>query len=99
MPVSNAVEQDRLAKIAATVTPEDPVAIMYTSGTTGRPKGVVLDHLGLINKSMVCHQTSGDFGRRQTLSVFPAFSHVRQYLHCTGGTSEGRSPDHALQEI
>ena len=41
------------------VAPEDPVAIMYTSGTTGVPKGVMLDHLGLINKSLASAKRQG----------------------------------------
>jgi fatty-acyl-CoA synthase len=69
----NAVKQDRLVKISATVTPEDPVAIMYTSGTTGRPKGVVLDHLGLINKSMVATERQGISAEDRLCLFFPLF--------------------------
>jgi len=67
------VDQEALLKISNAVNPEDPVAIMYTSGTTGRPKGVVLDHLGLINKSMVSTERQGISADDRLCLFFPLF--------------------------
>ena len=64
---------DTLAKISGAINPEDPVAIMYTSGTTGQPKGVVLDHLGLINKSMVSTDRQGISEEDRLCLFFPLF--------------------------
>ncbi len=55
------------------IRPEDPVAIMYTSGTTGIPKGVVLDHLGLLNKSLVSTKRQGLTPEDRLCLFFPLF--------------------------
>jgi len=55
------------------ISPEDPVAIMYTSGTTGKPKGVVLDHLGLINKSLASTERQEITDTDRLCLFFPLF--------------------------
>jgi len=62
-----------LDRIAREVNPEAPVSIMYTSGTTGAPKGVVLDHLGLINKSMHATARQGISEKDRLCLFFPLF--------------------------
>ncbi len=42
------VTDDVLTARAATARPEDPATIVYTSGTTGRPKGCVITHSNLL---------------------------------------------------
>ena len=69
----DAVARDTLAQAAEAVQPQDPVAIMYTSGTTGQPKGVVLDHPGLINKSMVATERQGIMAADRLCLFFPLF--------------------------
>lgn len=66
-------DSDSLGKVEKEQRPDDPIAIMYSSGTTGNPKGVVLDHLGLVNKSLFSTQRQGIDGMDRLCLFFPLF--------------------------
>jgi fatty-acyl-CoA synthase len=67
------VSDQALAEKARAVQAKNPMAIMYTSGTTGQPKGVVLDHFGLVNKSMVGTERQGITAEDRLCLFFPLF--------------------------
>lgn len=62
-----------LEALEGQIDPESTLAVMYTSGTTGRPKGVVLDHLALVNKSMASTERQGIGPEDRLCLFFPLF--------------------------
>ena len=61
---------------AATVDPGRDVAVLlYTAGTTGRPKGVALTHRNLLANALQCRAwfTKASPGRDRILAVLPFF--------------------------
>ena len=73
MEMGDGVDLKTLAQRENEITPNDPVAIMYTSGTTGKPKGVVLDHSGLVNKSIFSALRQGLTNHDRLCLFFPLF--------------------------
>jgi long-chain acyl-CoA synthetase len=70
----------------------DPAFILYTSGTTGRPKGAVLSHIGVIHSLMNYQSVFNTNSTMKTLVAVPMFhvtGLVGQLLHMVyvGGTS------------
>jgi acyl-CoA synthetase (AMP-forming)/AMP-acid ligase II len=62
------------AETVAAWEPAAPAVIMYTSGTTGRPKGAVLTHLNLLMATMAFMRTTRSLGNGGTsLCAAPIF--------------------------
>jgi acyl-CoA synthetase (AMP-forming)/AMP-acid ligase II len=60
---------------AAPVQEEDTAVILYTSGTTGRPKGAMLSHLGILH-SCIHYQAGMALGKNDVGLAAVPLSHV-----------------------
>ena len=75
-------------------SPEDTAVILYTSGTTGQPKGAELTHLNMAVNAMVSahvcvtgHDADGNYSSAVTLPLFHATAQTAQmnaYLYLGG---------------
>ena len=54
------VDDATLAGRRAAVRPEDPAVVVYTSGTTGQPKGALLSHRALVQTALAHVEWIGD---------------------------------------
>jgi long-chain acyl-CoA synthetase len=55
----------------AAIGPDDTAAMFYTSGTTGKPKGVVLSHHALIDRARAIEHFEGLTDREDVLAYLP----------------------------
>ncbi|MCZ2818995.1 AMP-binding protein [Modestobacter sp. VKM Ac-2977] len=70
-------DRARLAERAAQLSPDDPINIQYTSGTTGFPKGATLTHHNLLNNGFSVGEGCGYTEADRVCIPVP-------YYHCFG---------------
>ncbi|GAA0448495.1 long-chain acyl-CoA synthetase [Paractinoplanes deccanensis] len=61
------------------VRPEQPVTLLYTSGTTGDPKGVLLSHHNVVYQSVVLEQTVETPPHSPSLAYLP-LAHIAERM-------------------
>ncbi len=83
---ADSVTPERLAEVQRGLTPDEPINIQYTSGTTGFPKGATLSHTNILNNGYLvgemCDYTEQD---RVCIPVpfYHCFGMVMGNLACT----------------
>lgn len=106
--LADQVEQSQVDAIQATLSPQDPINIQYTSGTTGFPKGAALSHHNILNNGyfVAASQKLTDQDRMVIpVPLYHCFGMVMGNLGCVthGATmiypDEGFDPKSVLEAV
>ncbi|MCY9784068.1 long-chain fatty acid--CoA ligase [Nocardiopsis sp. EMB25] len=67
----------------------DTAVVLYTSGTTGRPKGAELTHSNLVHNALVGNRLFGEYADDVHLVALPLFHTFAQTVHMNAGLASG----------
>ena len=86
-----------VAERTAQITPDLPATFLYTSGTTGNPKGVVLTHHNVMYEAVSTLEAAGLRGQQRTISYLP-LAHIAERVLATYGPPFLGSHVHAIPD-
>jgi len=61
------------------ITPSDPVTLLYTSGTTGNPKGVIITHRGVLYECVTATRSGSATKNTRWVSYLP-LAHIAERM-------------------
>lgn len=82
---------ERLALGRSSLTPEAVACLLYTSGTTGRPKGAMLTHHNLASNAFVLREAWGFGPEDRLVHVLPIFHAHGLFVACNTVLASGAS--------
>ncbi|XGA78514.1 AMP-binding protein [Rhodococcus qingshengii] len=83
------ISPDALANRQATLSPNDPINIQYTSGTTGFPKGVTLSHRNILNNGYFVGELLGYTEHDRVCLPVPFYHCFGMVMGNLGATTHG----------
>ncbi len=87
--LSEKVTDEDLASRQSSLSCDDPISILFTSGTTGSPKGATLSHHGLLNNGVIATSLMGFSEKTRLVIPLPLYHIFAMVVGSLGITIQG----------